>query len=149
MKLLITILKYHSWYLCQISLQIILLPIQILCFSPNLDKFIPLIKACALCPLYRYIKLCRLINTELVVARNCLVLDFFNTRSSKLNFQLGIRHFWNTHYSKSNVFVLSGVDHLVAKDLLNKCQFLSLNWPISQSKRKPCLQTSSNELNNF
>ena len=29
-KLRITILKYHSWYLCQISLQIMLLPIQIL-----------------------------------------------------------------------------------------------------------------------
>ena len=28
-KLSITILKYHSWYLCQISLQIVLLPIQI------------------------------------------------------------------------------------------------------------------------
>ena len=28
-KLRITILKYHSWYLCQISLQIMLLPIQI------------------------------------------------------------------------------------------------------------------------
>ena len=27
MKLRITILKYHSWYLCQISLQIMLLPI--------------------------------------------------------------------------------------------------------------------------
>ena len=27
-KLRITILKYHSWYLCQISLQIILLPIR-------------------------------------------------------------------------------------------------------------------------
>ena len=26
-KLHITILKYHSWYLCQISLQIMLLPI--------------------------------------------------------------------------------------------------------------------------
>ena len=31
MKLRITILKYHSWYLCQISLQIMLLPIQISC----------------------------------------------------------------------------------------------------------------------
>ena len=30
MKLPITILKYHSWYLCQISLQIMLLPILIL-----------------------------------------------------------------------------------------------------------------------
>ena len=29
MKLRITISKYHSWYLCQISLQIMLLPIQI------------------------------------------------------------------------------------------------------------------------
>ena len=29
MKLRITILKYHSWYLCQISLQIMLLPILI------------------------------------------------------------------------------------------------------------------------
>ena len=29
-KFRITILKYHSWYLCQISLQIILLPIQII-----------------------------------------------------------------------------------------------------------------------
>ena len=29
MKLRITILKYHSWYLCQISPQIMLLPIQI------------------------------------------------------------------------------------------------------------------------
>ena len=29
MKFRITILKYHSWYLCQISLQIVLLPIQI------------------------------------------------------------------------------------------------------------------------
>ena len=28
MKLRITISKYHSWYLCQISLQIMLLPIQ-------------------------------------------------------------------------------------------------------------------------
>ena len=28
-KLRITISKYHSWYLCQISLQIMLLPIQI------------------------------------------------------------------------------------------------------------------------
>ena len=28
MKLRKTILKYHSWYLCQISLQIMLLPIQ-------------------------------------------------------------------------------------------------------------------------
>ena len=28
-KLRITILKYHSWYLCQISQQIMLLPIQI------------------------------------------------------------------------------------------------------------------------
>ena len=28
-KLRITILKYHLWYLCQISLQIMLLPIQI------------------------------------------------------------------------------------------------------------------------
>ena len=28
-KLRITILKYHSWYLCQISLQIMLLPILI------------------------------------------------------------------------------------------------------------------------
>ena len=28
MKLRLTILKYHSWYLCQISLQIMLLPIQ-------------------------------------------------------------------------------------------------------------------------
>ena len=28
-KLRITILKYHSWYLCQISLQIMLLPTQI------------------------------------------------------------------------------------------------------------------------
>ena len=27
MKLHITILKYHSWHLCQISLQIMLLPI--------------------------------------------------------------------------------------------------------------------------
>ena len=30
MKLRITISKYHSWYLCQISLQIMLLPIQII-----------------------------------------------------------------------------------------------------------------------
>ena len=29
MKLPITILKYHSWYLCQISLQIMLLPVLI------------------------------------------------------------------------------------------------------------------------
>ena len=29
-KLRVTILKYHSWYLCQISLQIMLLPIPIL-----------------------------------------------------------------------------------------------------------------------
>ena len=29
MKLRITILKYHSWYLCQISLQIMLLPVLI------------------------------------------------------------------------------------------------------------------------
>ena len=29
MQLRITILKYHLWYLCQISLQIMLLPIQI------------------------------------------------------------------------------------------------------------------------
>ena len=29
LKLRITILKYHSWYLCQISLQIMLLPVQI------------------------------------------------------------------------------------------------------------------------
>ena len=29
MKLCITILKYHSWYLCRISLQIMLLPILI------------------------------------------------------------------------------------------------------------------------
>ena len=28
MKLRITILKYHLWYLCQISLQIMLLPIR-------------------------------------------------------------------------------------------------------------------------
>ena len=32
MKLRITILKYHSWYLCQISLQIMLLPILIAWF---------------------------------------------------------------------------------------------------------------------
>ena len=31
MKLHITILKYHAWYLCQIGLQIMLLPIQIYC----------------------------------------------------------------------------------------------------------------------
>ena len=31
LKLRITISKYHSWYLCQISLQIMLLPIQIFC----------------------------------------------------------------------------------------------------------------------
>ena len=31
MKLRRTISKYHSWYLCQISLQIMLLPIQIFC----------------------------------------------------------------------------------------------------------------------
>ena len=30
MKLRITILKYHSWYLSQILLQIMLLPIQII-----------------------------------------------------------------------------------------------------------------------
>ena len=34
MKLRITILKYHSRYLCQISLQIMLLPIQIPSTSP-------------------------------------------------------------------------------------------------------------------
>ena len=31
-KLFITILKYHSWYLCQLSLQIVLLPILIFRF---------------------------------------------------------------------------------------------------------------------
>ena len=36
MKLRITILKYHSWYLCQISLQIMLLPILTL-----LQHFLP------------------------------------------------------------------------------------------------------------
>ena len=40
MKLRITILKYHSWYLCQISLQIMLLPIQIpLVIFQNCLKF--------------------------------------------------------------------------------------------------------------
>ena len=33
MKLRITISKYHSWYLCQISLQIMLLPILLLIFN--------------------------------------------------------------------------------------------------------------------
>ena len=33
-KLRLTILKYHSWYLCQISLQIMLLPILILVYIP-------------------------------------------------------------------------------------------------------------------
>ena len=38
MKLRITILKYHLWYLCQISLQIMLLPIQmsLVVFMPNI-----------------------------------------------------------------------------------------------------------------
>ena len=42
MKLRITILKYHSWYLCQISLQIMLLPIPIFCSDTTrfwLDKY--------------------------------------------------------------------------------------------------------------
>ena len=34
-KLRITILKYHSRYLCQISLQIMLLPIQTVMVSPG------------------------------------------------------------------------------------------------------------------
>ena len=33
MKLRITISKYHSWYLCQVSLQLMLLPIQISLFT--------------------------------------------------------------------------------------------------------------------
>ena len=39
MKLHITISKYHLWYLCQISLQIMLLPIQMYFFvcNSNLD----------------------------------------------------------------------------------------------------------------
>ena len=44
MKLRITISKYHSWYLCQISLQIMLLPIRILK---------PWIHFLRLCSLYR------------------------------------------------------------------------------------------------
>ena len=36
MKLCITILKYHSWYLCQISLQFMLLPIQTWLFLLNM-----------------------------------------------------------------------------------------------------------------
>ena len=39
MKLRITILKYHSWYLYQISLQIVLLPIQKAC--TNHPFFLP------------------------------------------------------------------------------------------------------------
>ena len=35
MKLRITILKYHSWYLSQISLQIMLLPILIAHIQPS------------------------------------------------------------------------------------------------------------------
>ena len=38
MKLRITISKYHPCYLCQISLQIMLLPIQITFFEIELDK---------------------------------------------------------------------------------------------------------------
>ena len=34
-QLRITISKYYLWYLCQIPLQIILLPIQTLCFLPT------------------------------------------------------------------------------------------------------------------
>ena len=34
----ITILKYHSWYLCQISLQIMLLPILIYNFTCEITK---------------------------------------------------------------------------------------------------------------
>ena len=36
-KLSVTILKYHSWYLCQISLQIMLLPILILLYEKLLQ----------------------------------------------------------------------------------------------------------------
>ena len=36
-QLRVTILKYHSWYLCQISLQIMLLPIQIRSGVTNVD----------------------------------------------------------------------------------------------------------------
>ena len=39
MKLRITILKYHSWYLCHISLLIMLLPIQICFWSKLYYKF--------------------------------------------------------------------------------------------------------------
>ena len=39
MKLYKTILKYHEWYLCQISLQIMLLPIQIVFSSLKISKF--------------------------------------------------------------------------------------------------------------
>ena len=38
MKLRITISKYHSWYLCQISLQIMLLPIQIIRMTLKSDE---------------------------------------------------------------------------------------------------------------
>ena len=37
MKLRITILKYHSWYLSQISLQIMLLPILIFFFCEKVE----------------------------------------------------------------------------------------------------------------
>ena len=43
-KLRITILKYHLWYLCQISLLIILLPILItdqLCLGPHKAQCLP------------------------------------------------------------------------------------------------------------
>ena len=41
MKLRITIPKYHSWYLCQISLQIMLLPIKISKFIIYMSLSIP------------------------------------------------------------------------------------------------------------
>ena len=43
----ITILKCHSWYLCQISLQIMLLPIQIL-HNSTVSSFYNIILYCAL-----------------------------------------------------------------------------------------------------
>ena len=40
-KVGITISKYHSWYLCQISLQIMLLPIQIYTICKRKDLVLP------------------------------------------------------------------------------------------------------------
>ena len=82
MKLRITILKYHSWCLCQISLQIMLLPILI-CFNDdyrncNSTRFVPRDQVSPLlvvyCSLFLHIWISSF--TRFFIRKNCFELFY-------------------------------------------------------------------------